>query len=137
MGRLGTASAAIGAVVGLFCVVEYSLSCHGVTPLGSACSAEPIAPPGNDGIAFALLAVILVLASLGTYVGPRALFYISALVGAFIDLVEALNYSSIDTEWLGATALVVTVSVILSILAARQRSGVSEQANPMNLPVFG
>jgi len=96
-----------------------------------------VAPTGAAGDVFALLGLVLLLVSLGTYVGPRFLFYVSALAGAFIDVTEALNLSSIVSGWFYFTVLLATASLLLGILAIRQRSGVSEQANPMNLPVFG
>jgi len=65
------------------------------------------------------------------------LFYVCALAGAGIEATELLNISSIVMGWLAITLVIVTASVILSILAAVQKSGVSEQSHPMNLPVFG
>jgi len=77
------------------------------------------------------------LVSLGSYFGPRFLFYISALAGASIDVIEILNFTALVSWWAYVTVALATASLILGILAVRQRSGVSEQANPMNLPVFG
>ena len=131
MARLGTAAAAVGAIAGFCCVFEYAISCH------ELCTSTPIVATGVAGDVFALLGVVLLLVSLGTYVGPRFLFYGSALAGAGIDVIEILSFSPVVSGWFYVTAILATASLVLGILAARQRSGVSEQANPMNLPVFG
>ena len=83
------------------------------------------------------LAVVLVVVSLATYVGPAVLFYVSAAVSLIIDAIEVLNYSSIGPGNAYVTLILVTLSLGLSVAAARHRTAVSEQANPMNLPVFG
>jgi len=129
--RLGTAATAVGTIAGLCCLVEYSISCH------EFCTLTPIVPSGAAGDVFAGLGVVLLLVSLGSYFGPRFLFYISALAGASVDVIEILNFSALVSWWVYVTVALATASLILGILAVRQRSGVSEQANPMNLPVFG
>jgi hypothetical protein len=131
LARLGTAATAVGAIAGFCCVVEYSISCH------ELCTLIPIVPSGTSGEVFALLGVVLLLVSLGTYFGPRFLFYISALAGASIDVIEILNFASVASVWFYVTIALATASLVLGILTVRQRTGVSEQANPMNLPVFG
>jgi hypothetical protein len=83
------------------------------------------------------LAVVLVLFSLAEFLAPPTLFYISVVVAAAIDVIEVLNYSSIGTGSFVITFILVTLSVALSIVSATRKTGVSEQANPMNLPVFG
>jgi len=129
--RLSTAATAVGAIAGLCCLVEYAISCH------ELCTLAPIVPTGAAGNVFAGLGVVLLLVSLGSYFGPRFLFYISALAAASIDVIEILNFSALVSWWFYVTVALATASLVLGILAVRQRSGVSEQANPMNLPVFG
>ena len=83
------------------------------------------------------LAVVLVLVSLATYVGPSVLFYLSAVVGAIIDALVMVNYSSIAEGSFLVTVILVTGSVVLGVVSAMRRTSVSEQSHPMNLPVFG
>jgi hypothetical protein len=84
-----------------------------------------------------ILAVLVILVSLATFVGPAAIFYGSAAMCFLMDLIELLNYSSIGAGNVFVTLSVVTLSLGLGLVAARNRTSVSEQANPMNLPVFG
>ena len=95
------------------------------------------APTGAEGALVLGLAVILVVGSLATFLAPAALFYLLAACGLAIDAVEALNYPTIAIFSFYATLTLVTLSVLLSIIAATRRTSVSEQSHPMNLPVFG
>jgi len=83
------------------------------------------------------LAVILLIVSLVEFLGPLELFYISAAVGVVIDAIEVLNYSNIAPAPFVVTILMVTLSVGLGSATATRRTSVSEQAHPLNLPVFG
>ncbi len=83
------------------------------------------------------LAVVLIVDSLVALVGPKRIFYSSALLSALLA----------GSEWIGsgsgaaaATLLVVAAAgatLALSVVAARFEPQVSEQSHPMNLPVFG
>jgi len=84
-----------------------------------------------------VLAIILVVVSLATFVGPAAIFYVSAVLSLAIEAIELLNYSSIALGDFCVTVILVTLSLGMSVAAARHRTAVSEEANPMNLPVFG
>ncbi len=134
MARIATAAALVGVVAGFWNVYEYLQVCRGAAV---SCSAQQAAPTGIAGEAVLALAVLLILNSVATFIGPTALSYVSAALGALIDAIVILNYTDISTAAFYITAALVTLSVILSALAARRRTGVSEQANPMNLPVFG
>jgi ABC-type multidrug transport system permease subunit len=83
------------------------------------------------------LAVILVVGSLATFLAPATLFYLSAALGLGIDAIEVLNYPVIGKGLFYVTVILVTLSLVLSLLAATRRTNVSEQSHPMNLPVFG
>jgi len=83
------------------------------------------------------LAVVLVLISLATFIGPAALFFLTAVVGVAIDALVVINYSSIAAGSFLITIILVTVSVVLSVVSATRKTSVSEQSHPMNLPVFG
>ena len=105
--------------------------------LQSSCAAQQAAPGGGEGTIALALGSLLVVVSLATFVGPAAIFYASAGLGLIIDTIELLNYSSIVQGGFYVTLILVTLSVGLSVAAARRRTGVSEQSHPMNLPVFG
>ena len=80
-------------------------------------------------------ALSLVIASLISLFSPRIVFYASALLAVALDgtllIGSALNLVAILTLGLGAVAFAT------ALVAARREGRVSEQSNPMNLPVFG
>ena len=133
--RLSTAAALVGVVAGVCNIWEYFQVCRSLMcPAGAF---PPAVPTGVSGTVVLGLAVVLVLFSLAEFLAPPTLFYISAVIAAAIDVIEVLNYSSIGTGSFVITFILVTLSVALSIVSATRKTGVSEQANPMNLPVFG
>jgi len=131
---VGTAAAVVGAAAGLWNIWEYFEECRGAMSL---CPTWHTAPTGLEGTAVLCLAVVLVLFSLATYIGPALLFYVTTAVGVAIDGLVAANYSSIGQGSFFVTLVLVTASVILSIVSATRRTTVSEQSHPLNLPVFG
>jgi hypothetical protein len=82
------------------------------------------------------LSVLLFLNSLVTMVGPRLAFYASAVLSVLLGVSMIPNSSLVDPVVLVALGLVV-LTFALSAAAARRRTQISEQSNPMNLPVFG
>ena len=72
-----------------------------------------------------------------TLVGPKSVFYASAVLGLLIDIAEIMNYAGIASGPLYVTVALASLSVILGLLSARRGTGFSEQSHPMNLPVFG
>ncbi len=81
------------------------------------------------------LAVILVLASAVSMVGPRRAFYGTAAVALLLAVSTALGsaHDTVEAATLGLGAALFA----LAIIAARREGRVSEQSHPMNLPVFG
>jgi membrane protein implicated in regulation of membrane protease activity len=68
-------------------------------------------------------------------VGPRQLFYVTAILALLIGG-SVVFYSSIS---LGNTITLVLAAVVfvVAMVAARREGRVSEQSHPMNLPIFG
>lgn len=131
---MGTVAALVGVVAGSWNIGAYLQACRSAQRL---CPAFQTAPPGAEGTVVLGLAVILVVGSLATFLAPATLFYLSAALGLGIDAVEVLNYPVIGTGLFYVTVILVTLSLVLSLLAATRRTSVSEQSHPMNLPVFG
>ena len=131
---MSTAAGIVGIFAGLWGVVCYLLRCSSSLAL---CPAMSAAPPGVSGTVYAVLAGLLVLSSLVTFVGPKSVFYASALLGLLIDVSEVMNYDDIASGPFYVTLALATLSVILGLLSARRGTGFSEQSHPMNLPVFG
>ena len=134
MVRLGTATALVGVVAGFWNIWEYFQECRGATSL---CPSVHSAPTGTEGTVVLGLAVVLVLVSLATFIGPTVLFYLSAAVGVAIDALVLVNYPSMAEGSFLVTVILMTVSVVLGVVAAMRKTSVSEQSHPMNLPVFG
>ncbi len=83
------------------------------------------------------MSAILLLEGLSAFVVPKTVFYASFFTALLVDLTELLDYGSVAPAYLYTTLIVATLTLVMSVLAARARTGVSEQSNPMNLPVFG
>ncbi len=85
------------------------------------------------------LGILLAFDSAICLVGPRKAFYgvtaVSLLIAVLLVMVEAVRGANGPFFW---TTLALTMSAtVLSFLAARTKTAMSEQSNPMNLPVFG
>jgi len=123
MAKITTLAAGVGALTGLLAI---GLWLFGMTPLHGYWETLTLA-----------LAAVLVLDSIVAFVGPSRIFYSTALVSALLA----------GSEWVGggsdaSTAILLSVvmggaTLVLSVGAARFEPKVSEQSNPMNLPVFG
>lgn len=83
------------------------------------------------------LAVVLILDSAICLFGPRKVFYstagLSAILAVIVLFASAANPLSVGALTVGLLGVV----SIVSVMAARWEPKVSEQAHPMNLPVFG
>jgi hypothetical protein len=126
--RIGTLAAGVGAFAGLWITL--------ITYIGHSCPPSVFCALENAwGPYTPILSALLIVVSLACFVGPRQLFYGSAalalLIGVSIVLSSTDPFDSIVALGLAAVAFV------LALLAARHEGRVSEQANPMNLPVFG
>ena len=112
----------------------------GTTCLGSGCQI----PQVYLWALFPLGAIILVAGALGVwgvslaYLASAALSAVVLLVAA--DAVFALSghsaFSAVSNE-AAASSVLAIVAIIGNVLGIRAKSTLSEQANPLNLPVFG
>ncbi|MDG6949716.1 MAG: hypothetical protein JRM77_07715 [Nitrososphaerota archaeon] len=85
-----------------------------------------------------VLGVILVLDALVCYIGFRSAFMVGGALSAIVAAIALYNWAGHygGEAW---TSLVVLslMSLVFDLLALRPREQLKEQANPMNLPVFG
>lgn len=96
-------------------------------------------PPSGSGlwdVVVPALSVVLILDSFVCLVGPRRVFYASAALSGVLAASVLLG-PSLETMVLYVTLGLLSVEFVLSIIAARWETKVSEQSHPMNLPVFG
>jgi hypothetical protein len=83
------------------------------------------------------LGVILVVDSLVCLYGARLAFAGSAAISASFALAAWVGWGGGNNALQLGTLGVAALSCVLSIAAYRSTSAIPEQANPMNLPVFG
>ena len=83
------------------------------------------------------MAVVLTLDSFVALVGPRRIFYASAVLSALLAGSEWLGLGSDATVGNMLAIAVAIVTLVLSVVAARFEPEIPEQSHPMNLPVFG
>jgi hypothetical protein len=131
--RIATFASAASFLAGAWDLFAYLSLCH------SGCVPASFSAPnqGIQAILFLFMSILLAVGGLVGLVGPRTVFYATAIFALVIDAVEALSYSSVEPVSLYVTLALVTLSLLLSIWAVREGTGVSEQSHPMNLPVFG
>jgi hypothetical protein len=118
LARFESAAAWLGVVTGLWSFV-------------AAYSGEA----GNFGLLTLTVAVLLAIVSFFCMVGPKKAFYISAILALALAGSMLLGTGLNLTAYLTLGLALVDFGV--DVVAARREVGVSEQANPMNLPVFG
>jgi len=129
--RFSTLAAAFGALVAVWTIVGTYLS---VLP-ARACGEIACTSLGNSGWVVESLAVALLVVSAVCFVGPKSLFYLSSLFSAVLG---GTVYGLTDfTTIVAITLLLYAAVLVLGVLAARREASMSEQGNPMNLPVFG
>lgn len=104
-----------------------------------ACTANPTSTcvgSSSPNPYVSALAILLEISSVICLLGPNQVFYASAILSILLGASIAPDSSIGDPIVAGALGLA-GASFVLSLVAARKRTGISEQSNPMNLPVFG
>jgi hypothetical protein len=87
--------------------------------------------------ALPLFGVALVVDALVCSIGVRSAFAVGAVLSVAVAAVSALGWGGQVGAVPASVTAVSLVSAALDVLAVRRRSQLNEQANPMNLPVFG
>ena len=144
-------TSAIGRAAGLLTFVEGVWSAYFVSVLLSTpivCPAGGCAGPHLIGlyweVVIGLAALLVIDGALGFW-GLAAAYRAGAALSAGMFLLMAYAvWASYGYPYLagtsygaGAGALLGGLGLAANVLGTRARSGLSEQANPMNLPVFG
>jgi hypothetical protein len=92
----------------------------------------------------ALAAVLLIVGALGVW-GASFAYVVGAVTSAIalvatgytVAVVNGYGYLSTASDDAIIGVAFALVALLANIEAVRSKSGISEQANPMNLPVFG
>ncbi len=135
--KVGTIAGVLGAIVGVWTALGSTIlnsDLYGARCNPTACAALP-----SQFLVFLLGAfgVILAIDSVLALVGPRIAFYGEAVVAAIVAFLFFLAQAAMNQPAFWGSFLVSILTLALAVVAGRKKSGISEQANPMNLPVFG
>lgn len=108
------------------------------------CGGYPIPIPTGTWIALVLVAALIIVGALGmwgasiAYPAGSALSTIALLLtGYTVAVTRSYGYLSFATNDAALGVAFSLVALLVNLQAMRAKSGLSEQANPMNLPVFG
>ncbi len=83
------------------------------------------------------LGILLIFDAVLCLVGPRKTFYGMTVVSILIAILLIAVAGEVNGLFFWPTLVLALVASALSVLAARSKFGLTEQSNPMNLPVFG
>ena len=85
-----------------------------------------------------VIGVFLALDAVVCFVGFRRAFMVGGVLSAMVAAIVLYSWAGRYGGEAWASLVVLSLaSVILDLLALRPREQLKEQANPMNLPVFG
>ncbi|QQG48006.1 MAG: hypothetical protein HY247_04325 [archaeon] len=134
--RLGTLAAVSGVLAGVWAMGgEFAFSAWAYGPF---CTSDVcFSAPGWFSLGVGVVGGILVLSSLAGFFGPRRSFYVGAASGGAIVVLLLAVWGEVGVAFYWSLLILALVAGTLSVLAARSRTALSEQSNPMNLPVFG
>ena len=111
---------------------------------GSASTCPPFSgcltkfPGGSDlqGALF-LVGAILAIDSLVSFAGIRASFIVGSVLSTAILAIVAIQWGTYSDIYSLAAVALSLLAVVADFVASRPARALSEQSNPMNLPVFG
>lgn len=83
------------------------------------------------------IGVLLVLDSIVCFVGFRLAFPVGGLFSVAIAAIALFDSGGLTIGVYASLGLVSLVALVLDLVAMRSKRVLSEQGNPMNLPVFG
>lgn len=98
--------------------------------------AGPLSPSELQGALF-IVGAILALDALVSFAGIRVSFLVGSVLATVVLLIIAIQWGTYsDSDALVAVVLSL-LAVVADVVASRPAKALSEQSNPMNLPVFG
>jgi hypothetical protein len=96
----------------------------------------PLSPSELQGALF-IAGAILALDALVSFAGVRMSFILGSVLSTVILAIIAIQWGTYsDNDAFAAIALSL-LAVLADVVASRPAKALSEQSNPMNLPVFG
>jgi len=99
---------------------------------------EGAAIPAEDfGYQFLVgLGALVLVSSIVCFFGPELVFYATAILSILLAGL-ILGTSTLNDPVVDVALALSVLAFAVGVVAARRTTEVSEQANPMNLPVFG
>ena len=96
----------------------------------------PFSPSALQGGLF-IIGAILAIDALVSFAGIRVSFIVGSMLSTAVLAIIAIQWGAyFETYSLAAVALSL-LAVMADVVASRPAKALSEQSNPMNLPVFG
>jgi hypothetical protein len=111
-------------------------------PPFSACILElgggsgPASPSELQGALF-IVGAVLAIDSLVSFAGVRASFIVGAVLSVAVLAIVALQWGAYSSTESASVLVLSLLAIVADAVASRPVRGLSEQSNPMNLPVFG
>jgi len=117
---------------------------NGVTPCPpfSTCILElqggfgPLSPSQLQGALF-VVGAVLALDSLVSFAGIRASFIVGSVLSTAVLAIIAVQWGAYSDAYSMAAVVLSLLAVLADSVASRPARALSEQSNPLNLPVFG
>jgi len=96
----------------------------------------PLSPSELQGALF-IFGAILAIDSLVSFAGVRASFIVGSVLSTGILAIVAIQWGAYSDAYSLAAVALSLLAVVADFVASRPARALSEQSNPMNLPVFG
>jgi len=87
--------------------------------------------------ALIVVGALLALDAIVSFAGIRASFVVGAGLSALVLVIVADQWGTFSGADASVALVVSLIAVVTDVVASRPVKGMSEQTNPMNLPVFG
>lgn len=87
--------------------------------------------------ALIVVGAILVVDALVSFAGVRASFVVGVGLSALVIVIVAVKWGTYSGSDASLALILSLLSLVADAVASRPVKGMSEQTNPMNLPVFG
>ncbi|MBI3840842.1 MAG: hypothetical protein HY297_02640 [Thaumarchaeota archaeon] len=134
--KVGSYAAGLGIVAGGWAAVAgFLLNSEAFRP---QCHLDTCAAvPSWYSAAIGTLGGLVFLGSLAGLVGPKRAYYLEGGAATAVVILLLGVWGEIEALYYWSILVPALLTAVLAVAAARSKTGMSEQSNPMNLPVFG
>jgi hypothetical protein len=96
----------------------------------------PLSPSELQGALF-VVGAILAIDALVSFADIRSSFIVGSVLSTAVLAIIALQWGAYSDAYSMAAVVLASLAVVADFVASRPAKALSEQSNPMNLPVFG